>query len=94
MIQICPLVLDEILVLRWMLITDIDAASGSEFFVFLQDSAPSHCAKDTVVLLEQESLDFIPPTFWSPYSPDLKLVDYSITLQERVYCTKIRILTN
>ena len=34
-------------VLRQMLLPDIRAASGSEFFVFQQDSAPSHRAKDS-----------------------------------------------
>ena len=48
-------------VLRQMLLPDIRAASGSEFFVFQQDSAPSHRAKDTVALLDQETPDFIPP---------------------------------
>jgi len=35
-------------VLRQMLLPDIHAASGSKFFVFQQDSAPLHHAKDTV----------------------------------------------
>jgi len=43
------------LVLRQMLLPDIRTASGSEFFVFQQDSAPSHHAKDTVALLDQEA---------------------------------------
>jgi len=34
-------------VLRQMLLPDIRSASGSEFFVFQQDSAPSHRAKDS-----------------------------------------------
>jgi len=34
-------------VLRQMLLPDIHAASGSEFFVFQQDSTPSHRAKDS-----------------------------------------------
>jgi len=76
-----------------MLLPDIHATSESEFlfFVFQQDSAPSHRAKDTVALLEQETPDFIPPTLWPPNSPDLNLVDYSVwsVLQERVYRTKI-----
>ena len=38
-------------VLRQMLLPDIRAASGSEFFVFQQDSAPTHRAKDTVALV-------------------------------------------
>jgi len=43
------------IVLRQMLLPDIRAASGSKFFVFQQDSAPSHRAKDTVSLLDQEA---------------------------------------
>ena len=39
-------------VLRQMLLPDIRAASGNEFFVFQQDSAPSYRAKDTVALLD------------------------------------------
>jgi len=74
-----------------MLLPDIRAASGSEFFVFQQDSTPSHRAKDTVVLLDQETPDFIPPDVWPPNSPDLNPVDYTMwsVLQERVYRTKI-----
>jgi len=77
-----------------MLLPDIPAVSGSEFFVFQQDSAdsvPSHRAKDTVALLDQETSDFIPPALWPPNSPDLNPVDYTVwsLLQERVYSTKI-----
>jgi len=74
-----------------MLLPDIRAASGSEFFIFQQDSVPSHRAKDTVVLLNQETPDFIPPDVWPPNSPDLNRVDYTVwsVLQERVYRTKI-----
>jgi len=78
-------------VLRQMLLPDIRAAAGSEFFVFLQDSAPSHRAKKTVALLDQDTPDFIPPALWAPNSPDLSPVDYTAcsVLQERVYRTKI-----
>ena len=78
-------------VLRQMLLPDIGAASGSEFFVFQQDSVPSHRAKDTVALVDQETPDFIPPALWPPNSPDLNPVDYTVwsVLQERVYRTKI-----
>ena len=75
-----------------MLLPDIRAASESEFFVFQQDSVPSHRAKDTVALLDQETPDFIPPALWPPNSPDLNSVDQLIVwsvLQERVYCIKI-----
>jgi len=75
-----------------MLLPDIRAASESEFFVFQQDTAPSHRAKDTVALLDQETPDFIPPALWPPNSPDLNPVDYTYVwsvLQERVYRNKI-----
>jgi len=74
-----------------MLLPDIHAASGREFFVFQQVNAPSHRAKDTVALLDQETPDFIPPALWPPNSPDLNPVDYTVwsVLQERVYRTKI-----
>jgi len=42
-------------ILRQMLLPGIGATSGSEFFVFQQDSVPSHRAKDTVALLDQET---------------------------------------
>jgi len=52
---------DIIATLFWdMLLPDISAVSGSEFLVFQQDSAPSHRAKVTVALLDQETPDFIP----------------------------------
>jgi len=73
-----------------MQLPDIRAASESEFFVFQQDSAPSHRANDTVALLDQETPDFVPPALWPPNSPDLNPVDYTVwsVLQERVYRTK------
>jgi hypothetical protein len=41
--------------------------------------------------LKKETPDLIPPDLWSPNSPDLNPVDYSIwgILQERVYRTRI-----
>jgi len=78
-------------VLRQMLFPDVHAASGSEFFVLQQDSSPSHCAKNTLALLDQETPDFVPPALWPPNSPDLNPVDYTVwsALHERVYRTKI-----
>lgn len=62
-----------------------------DFFIFQQDSAPSHRAKETVELLSRETPDFIQPTLWPPNSPDLNPVDYKIwgLLQNRVYQTRI-----
>jgi len=51
--------------------------------VFQQDNAPSHHAKDTIKLLQQETLNFIGPDFWPPNSP----VIYKVwgVMQETVY---------
>jgi len=77
-------------VLRQMLLSDIRAASGSEFFVFQQVSVPSHRVKDTAALLDQDTPDFIPPALWPHNSPKLNPVDYTVwsVLQERVYRIK------
>jgi len=44
-------------------------------FSFFSGSAPTHRAKDTVELLDQEMLDFIPPALWLPNLLDLNPVD-------------------
>jgi len=51
---------------------------SGEFFIFQQDSAPAHRARDTVRFLEQTKPAFIAPDLWRPNSPDLNLVDYKI----------------
>jgi len=64
-----------------MLLPGIRSACRSEFFVFQHDSTPSHRAKDTVALLDQETPDFIPPALcsrWEPNLPDLNPVDYTV----------------
>lgn len=73
------------------LLPDIRRISQEEFFVFQQDGAPAHRARDTVAFLQRETPDFIPPTMWPPNSPDLNPVDYSIwsVLQEKVYSSRI-----
>ena len=55
-------------------------------YVFQQDSAPAHRARETVQLLQQETPQFISPDQWPPNSPDLNSVDYRIWgwMQERV----------
>jgi len=47
-------------------------------FVFQQDSAPAHRARDTIQLLQRETPDFIGPDLWQLNSPDLNPVDYKI----------------
>ena len=68
-----------------------DIRDLSDYFIFQQDSAPSHRAKETVRLLENETPEFIPPTLWPPNSPDLNPVDYKVwsVMQEKVYRRKI-----
>lgn len=63
----------------------------SDFFVFQQDGAPAHRARETVKLLETVTPDFIEPNMWPANSPDLNPVDYQIwgTLQEKVYKTRV-----
>jgi len=51
---------------------------AGDIFVFQQDSAPAHRARETVQLLQQQTLEFISPDLWPPNSPDLNLVDYRI----------------
>src|SRR6218665_1069291 len=55
-------------------------------FVFRQDGAPAHRARDTVAFLERTVLDFFPPALWPTNSPDLNLVDYYIA--SIVYCRR------
>src|SRR6218665_2853291 len=65
---------------------------SSAFFIFQQDSAPAHRAKDTVALMRRETPSFIGPELWSANLPDLNPVDYRIwgLIQERVYQAAIR----
>ena len=64
---------------------------SGEFFVFQQDNAPAHRARDTVRLLEQATPAFIPPDLWPANSPDLNPVDYRIWsfVQQRVYQSRV-----
>jgi inhibitor of nuclear factor kappa-B kinase subunit alpha len=65
---------------------------SGDFFIFQQDSAPAHRARETVALLHREVPGFIAPDLWPPNSPDLNPVDYKVwgTMQDRVYQTKLR----
>ena len=55
-------------------------------FVFLQGSTPSHLAKATPNFLRDKTPDFISLQEWTPHSPDLNPLDYSVwdILQELV----------
>ena len=69
-----------------------DMRDLSEFFIFQQDGAPAHRARQTVELLNRITPAFIPPPLWPPNSPDLSPVDYKIwsAMEERVYATRLR----
>jgi len=60
---------------------------AGDTFVLQQDNAPSHRAKDTIKLLQQETPDFIGSDLWPPNSTNLKPVDYKVwgVMQQRVY---------
>lgn len=69
-----------------------DIRQLSEFYVFQQDGAPAHRARETVEMLKNDTPDFIPPTLWPPNSPDLNPVDYKVwsVMQEKVYKKPIK----
>src|SRR6218665_1136964 len=62
-------------------------------FVFQQDGALAHRARDSVAFIERKVPDFVSPTLWSPNSPHLNPDDYSIwsvgPMQEKVYQSRI-----
>ena len=64
---------------------------AGDTFVFQQDSAPVHHARDTIQLLQRETPDFIGPDLWPPNSPDLNPVDYKIwgVMQQWVYESRV-----
>jgi len=66
---------------------------AGDTFVFQQDSAPAHRARDTITiqLLQRETPDFIGPNLWPPNSPDLNPVDYKIrgVMQQLVYESRV-----
>ena len=66
----------------------IKELSANDFFIFQQDSAPAHRARETVELLKRETPDFISPLQWPPNSPDLNPVDYKIWSVMQEGCTR------
>jgi len=64
----------------------------SDFYMFQQDSAPAHRARETIELLTMETPEFIRPAFWIANSPNLNPVDYKVwsVMQEKVYKKRIK----
>ena len=56
-------------------------------FVFQQDGAPSHTARETVASVKKKCHDFIAPGEWPPCSPDLNPIDYFVgsAIEERKF---------
>jgi len=73
-----------------MLLPDIRAVYGSEFFVFLQYIAPSYRARHSSAV-GRDTKDFIPPALRPHNSPEVNPVDLAVlsVLQQLVYRTKI-----
>ena len=46
---------------------------AGDTFVFQQDSAPAHRARETIYFLSHATPQFIGPDLWPPNSPDLNL---------------------
>ncbi|RWS20224.1 uncharacterized protein B4U80_05981 [Leptotrombidium deliense] len=68
-------------------------------FIFHQDSAPSHTAKNTLQFLRDNNIKFITPQQWMPCSPDAAPMDYCIWgyIKKQVMnqnCTTIQALKN
>jgi len=69
---------------------EIHSIAG-DMFVFQQDNAPAHRARDTVELLHRETPQLISPDMWPANSLDLNTVDYRVWgTQQRVYRVPIR----
>jgi len=65
-------------------------------YVFQQDSAPAHRVRQTVELLQHETLRIIAPDLWPPNSRDHYPVNYRIcgVMQDCVYQTPVRDVTD
>jgi len=73
------------------MLSSIHSIAG-DAYIFQQDSAPAHRARQMVDLLQHETPKFIAAALWSSNSPDLNPVDYRISdvMQDCVYQTPVR----
>ena len=72
------------------MIPEMDTISGGDY-IFQQDSARAHTAKDTSKYIKDNMSNYIPPEMWPPNSPDLNPVGYGIweSFMRKVYKKKI-----
>ena len=59
------------------MLPSIHSVAG-DTYIFRQDFAPAHRARQTVDLLQREAPKFIASDLWPPNIPDLNAVDYRI----------------
>ena len=73
------------------MIPEMDDLADGHDYVFQQDGARAHTAKDTVQYLKENVPELIEPEMWPANSPDLNPVDYGVweNLSSRVYREKI-----
>ena len=57
---------------------DINSTMGRRSWIWQQDGAKAHTARNTVAWLSENTPEFITPTNWPAKSPDLNVMDYSI----------------
>ena len=78
-------------VLRHM-IPQMHKLSKNSHFIFQQDGARSHTAKETIKYLKEKVPEIIEPDEWPPSSPDLNPLDYTIwsVVEQMVYRERIR----
>ena len=61
-----------------MMLSEMRILEGGVHFIFQQDGARAHTAKNTVAYLKDHVPEFIEPKKWPPNSPDLNPVDSSM----------------
>ena len=68
------------------MIPEMEDITGGDF-IFQQDGARAHTAKDTIKYIKEKMPDHVPPKMWPPNSPDLNPVDYGIweSVMQKVY---------
>ena len=68
------------------MIPEMEDITGGDF-IFQQDGARAHTAKDTIKYIKEKMPDHVPPKMWPPNSPDLNPLDYGIweSFMQKVY---------
>jgi len=83
------------IILMQQMLPSIRSVAG-DVYLFQQDSAPAHRARQMVELLQQETPKFIAPNLWPSNIPNLNPIDYRIwgVMQNHVYQMPVRDVTD